>query len=121
MTPRRYDAVQISQRAGIIERFELRHDRLEQIGGAGCLIDKILQPVAPILPMYIFGSVQQEIAEVLHVIHRWQPGKRQEAAAFIMGAAFIPHPRLQGFTHEGRSEEHTSELQSLMRISYAVF
>src|SRR3546814_254874 len=28
-----------------------------------------------------------------------------------------PHGRLQG----GRSEEHTSELQSLMRISYAVF
>src|SRR3546814_5550728 len=24
-------------------------------------------------------------------------------------------------THRGRSEEHTSELQSLMRISYAVF
>src|SRR3546814_5544570 len=24
-------------------------------------------------------------------------------------------------TYEGRSEEHTSELQSLMRISYAVF
>src|SRR3546814_9595910 len=27
---------------------------------------------------------------------------------------------IQAFTHE-RSEEHTSELQSLMRISYAVF
>src|SRR3546814_5213303 len=26
-----------------------------------------------------------------------------------------------GFHHRGRSEEHTSELQSLMRISYAVF
>src|SRR3546814_7175277 len=26
-----------------------------------------------------------------------------------------------GDAHEGRSEEHTSELQSLMRISYAVF
>src|SRR3546814_1338372 len=26
-----------------------------------------------------------------------------------------------GFEPEGRSEEHTSELQSLMRISYAVF
>src|SRR3546814_4463822 len=25
------------------------------------------------------------------------------------------------FHHDGRSEEHTSELQSLMRISYAVF
>src|SRR3546814_6523523 len=27
----------------------------------------------------------------------------------------------QGVEREGRSEEHTSELQSLMRISYAVF
>src|SRR3546814_10880793 len=27
----------------------------------------------------------------------------------------------QGRDHVGRSEEHTSELQSLMRISYAVF
>src|SRR3546814_8631825 len=26
-----------------------------------------------------------------------------------------------GFSPDGRSEEHTSELQSLMRISYAVF
>src|SRR3546814_8460788 len=29
--------------------------------------------------------------------------------------------RLDGFLKIGRSEEHTSELQSLMRISYAVF
>src|SRR3546814_7436643 len=29
--------------------------------------------------------------------------------------------RLQPFDDGGRSEEHTSELQSLMRISYAVF
>src|SRR3546814_3870689 len=28
---------------------------------------------------------------------------------------------LSGSVFEGRSEEHTSELQSLMRISYAVF
>src|SRR3546814_2675881 len=28
---------------------------------------------------------------------------------------------LAGFAHNRRSEEHTSELQSLMRISYAVF
>src|SRR3546814_6740130 len=33
------------------------------------------------------------------------------------------HPRLSSRTHRStdRSEEHTSELQSLMRISYAVF
>src|SRR3546814_8316301 len=29
-------------------------------------------------------------------------------------------PVLKGFNFSGRSEEHTSELQSLMRISYAV-
>src|SRR3546814_5514984 len=32
--------------------------------------------------------------------------------------SFIRHPRESG---DPRSEEHTSELQSLMRISYAVF
>src|SRR3546814_9790703 len=30
-------------------------------------------------------------------------------------------PGARGITNSGRSEEHTSELQSLMRISYAVF
>src|SRR3546814_5593626 len=30
-------------------------------------------------------------------------------------------PRARGQVHGQRSEEHTSELQSLMRISYAVF
>src|SRR3546814_1284597 len=32
-----------------------------------------------------------------------------------------PHPNMQDDIHDDRSEEHTSELQSLMRISYAVF
>src|SRR3546814_6889384 len=32
-----------------------------------------------------------------------------------------PHSGLAGQTPAERSEEHTSELQSLMRISYAVF
>src|SRR3546814_6019958 len=31
------------------------------------------------------------------------------------------HPDARRPAHSGRSEEHTSELQSLMRISYAVF
>src|SRR3546814_3690610 len=42
------------------------------------------------------------------------------------GGRFAPHLRrgpagAGGLSHRGRSEEHTSELQSLMRISYAVF
>src|SRR3546814_1089333 len=37
-------------------------------------------------------------------------------------AAAAPAGRARGLgPHRGRSEEHTSELQSLMRISYAVF
>src|SRR3546814_8754610 len=39
--------------------------------------------------------------------------------------ATFDHPRYElmgpGTVFDGRSEEHTSELQSLMRISYAVF
>src|SRR3546814_5365277 len=48
-------------------------------------------------------------------------------ATLLPAAAFFvrlrPHRRLHGRlrARDGRSEEHTSELQSLMRISYAVF
>src|SRR3546814_2919848 len=38
--------------------------------------------------------------------------------ADVIGVALADHPGAAG---AGRSEEHTSELQSLMRISYAVF
>src|SRR3546814_4645584 len=38
------------------------------------------------------------------------------AASAVRDRFTMPHP-----PHGGRSEEHTSELQSLMRISYAVF
>src|SRR3546814_4560300 len=50
------------------------------------------------------------------------------AAAALVGVAFQGHARGRTVTqvlgvagHRGRSEEHTSELQSLKRISYAVF
>src|SRR3546814_15528673 len=41
---------------------------------------------------------------------------------FVNEPACFPHDKVQNNDHENRrSEEHTSELQSLMRISYAVF
>src|SRR3546814_4997477 len=53
---------------------------------------------------------------------------------FLLGVGTVRHPKLarralaqllRGHVHrfleDARSEEHTSELQSLMRISYAVF
>src|SRR3546814_5711983 len=51
-------------------------------------------------------------------------GPAQRLIVFVSGAGPLPHPTVQHNDlggGEGRSEEHTSELQSLMRISYAVF
>src|SRR3546814_10033668 len=44
--------------------------------------------------------------------------RKRAAAATADGAV---HRAIVDHRHAGRSEEHTSELQSLMRISYAVF
>src|SRR3546814_2705827 len=44
-----------------------------------------------------------------------------EASIFIDRAEYLQRLRMDVNAMHGRSEEHTSELQSLMRISYAVF
>src|SRR3546814_2404098 len=58
----------------------------------------------------------------------WPSSSRQTITSLGSPASFVPAPALEilyGLTHSmvsaPRSEEHTSELQSLMRISYAVF
>src|SRR3546814_5107214 len=43
------------------------------------------------------------------------------AAKYPYEAAYLPVARLEDGTMWSRSEAHTSELQSLMRTSYAVF
>src|SRR3546814_20993742 len=50
--------------------------------------------------------------------HRVAP---QRAPVQRFHAAFSQHQRFASAVARDRSEEHTSELQSLMRISYAVF
>src|SRR3546814_10414363 len=56
---------------------------------------------------------------------RLQPAQRahrRTSFGWSAGPAVVgPQPLRQGLFPEPRSEEHTSELQSLMRISYAVF
>src|SRR3546814_3549716 len=51
--------------------------------------------------------------------HRGAPLLREQKETAIGRVDVIPAPLTGGDV--GRSEEHTSELQSLMRISYAVF
>src|SRR3546814_9591534 len=57
-----------------------------------------------------------------------EPGERTPALRLELAIAvgeprdLLPHPlRVPAVGSPRRSEEHTSELQSLMRISYAVF
>src|SRR3546814_8659085 len=58
------------------------------------------------------------------------PGRVADISARAVERPAEPHQRVAGFAYRrdgrafariSRSEEHTSELQSLMRISYAVF
>src|SRR3546814_967110 len=54
----------------------------------------------------------------------WQPGDRILLNGKMLTGRDAAHKRIQDMLSRGeelRSEEHTSELQSLMRISYAVF
>src|SRR3546814_3955254 len=48
-----------------------------------------------------------------------QPDYRVSAGGVEVGAGWVRRGEMSGKDY--RSEEHTSELQSLMRISYAVF
>src|SRR3546814_4529235 len=49
------------------------------------------------------------------------PGAETPHSALRCRACSVPALRRAACGNTGRSEEHTSELQSLMRISYAVF
>src|SRR3546814_3233730 len=75
-----------------------------------------------------FSALSMAILSRLRVL-RGRPGRLQispqqySVASCCMGwlKASAPHSAVSIFSLPSRSEEHTSELQSLMRISYAVF
>src|SRR3546814_6417138 len=50
-----------------------------------------------------------------------EKGSQQQGVAGTVESLLAEHIRELATFGEARSEEHTSELQSLMRISYAVF
>src|SRR3546814_2888617 len=64
------------------------------------------------------GQNPAEVRIGLECGHETVSAERDHTRADEQPAAVLAHP----LPHQpGRSEEHTSELQSLMRISYAVF
>src|SRR3546814_4534626 len=60
-------------------------------------------------------------AKLLAYIHENAPTRSADIVAAFKIAPRTATMALDAIEREGRSEEHTSELQSLMRISYAVF
>src|SRR3546814_4176324 len=68
---------------------------------------------------------EKSVAIVASLFDLWEAelgkvsGKSKTAEAIRY--ALTRREALERFLMDGRSEEHTSELQSLMRISYAVF
>src|SRR3546814_10531072 len=65
-----------------------------------------------------------------HCLPQWKNGRERKACVGLdriqvptmkQAGVGMPPPVLTRLSNWSRSEEHTSELQSLMRISYAVF
>src|SRR3546814_3854240 len=82
--------------------------------------DRSGQAVAPVLAK---RSVLHAVPQPAHATACFQPVNRG-CHYLLYRAVKVAAPHLQGAirgTVRQRSEEHTSELQSLMRISYAVF
>src|SRR3546814_738414 len=110
----------------VVDRVELVEDlvlgRIEQVGRrqahrqvpAEALLDESLQVVAVADGDFLADDAFVRIA-LLAVRHAEAGVQRRQ----VLDEADVE--RRPGLFVEARSEEHTSELQSLMRISYAVF
>src|SRR3546814_2005465 len=70
-----------------------------------------LFPDMAVLALYGAAEISRQLPGLQDVMEEAQP---QPAAQHLVGGGRLVHLAQ-------RSEEHTSELQSLMRISYAVF
>src|SRR3546814_9550493 len=70
---------------------------------------RVIGPSSPQPPEARIEQVAQAVAQEVQPEYRCHDGEPRKDG------------ELRGEIHESRSEEHTSELQSLMRNSYAVF
>src|SRR3546814_1155295 len=65
-------------------------------------------------------ELRKQISGMIHEINQ-DPEFRQRLENDGMAMLDVGYEQMDAFMAKMRSEEHTSELQSLMRISYAVF
>src|SRR3546814_7160251 len=71
------------------------------------------------LPHYAMPGLEETLEANLRVARLTNPGVR--AVGIALNTSKLSSAEAHRMCGETRSEEHTSELQSLMRISYAVF
>src|SRR3546814_8170687 len=94
-------------------------------GGAGVIRFRRLTPVSLnswLVDQGIPQTHQRYRLRVWREVHGALGALRVELIAYVQEALDDARRRIRsGFQDDLRSEEHTSELQSLMRISYAVF
>src|SRR3546814_6179172 len=111
---------------------QVARERLLRPGGDidGRIIALDLLAMEPIAGVdFILGDFREQ--EVLEQLEQLLDGRKvnlviSDMAPNLSGVASADSARIQhvcdlALDFAGRSEEHTSELQSLMRISYAVF
>src|SRR3546814_4377440 len=94
-------------------------------GGASACLLVVLRPVCTekrdsreTVTFWVMGFEGQQVARLLPEFERRNPGIHVDLQQMPVLSA---HEKLLTAFAGDRSEEHTSELQSLMRISYAVF
>src|SRR3546814_10559951 len=69
----------------------------------------------------LHGAVRRHPGARHHALRRYPPWNHQAYQPRRTSEPHLPQQRDVSAGADPRSEEHTSELQSLMRISYAVF
>src|SRR3546814_1857986 len=113
-----------------LEDAGLRLERLEQpvkaqdIDGLKYVTDRVHTPVmadeSVFGPLQVIDLIKARAADIIN-IKLMKTGGISNAIRIADIAALYGVECMIGCMLETRSEEHTSELQSLMRISYAVF
>src|SRR3546814_8096940 len=78
-------------------------------------------PLYPYTTLFRSHRMARDIGDAAETRGRRREHRQYLRRQIVDAAVVVDRTEFEGQRGGGRSEEHTSELQSLMRISYAVF